>query len=183
MNNPIKLKKGGETRVQTWVCWELLLQTALFTPLQSCQYPNWNGYTVSWMMKTDPCSINFSFASFFLKPEKLPHSLYHMQLCYAQLQEQCRWRSKQKSLLQPALLGEKALQTTVSDLIPPVYLGKENVWRKGEMQWPFPLLHCIFHSPFKPAYTELILSASHPASNTVQCVTPIPNFWGKMKKV
>lgn len=91
-----KQVKEGETRVRP-------------EPVES-GYPS--GLTVSWIMKTEQGSVGFSIASFFFffQTEKLPHSLYHTQLCCAQPQGQGRGRTQQRRQLQPALRGEKALQ-------------------------------------------------------------------------
>lgn len=104
----------------------LLLQTALLAPLHSCQCPSWNGYTVSCLRRTDLRSINFPFASFFENPEKLPYSF--ITLSCAMLNCMARQvKEEADEPLQSALLGDKALQTTGSDLIPPGCLSKEKV--------------------------------------------------------
>jgi len=124
LNNPRRLKK--EARPKSTQVLRAAAARDLLAPLQSCQSPDWSGYTVSCITKPDPGSINFSFASFSDTRAAPPLTSSQAAGLYptagaAQVGEQAEEAASARAA------GEKALPTAVSGLIPPVYLGKEKV--------------------------------------------------------
>lgn len=109
--------------------------------------PTWEGYTVSWVMKTHLSQGFFKF----LRPEEFPCSLYPMELCYTTA---------------GAIQGKEQAQgpapATLQLRFNSSCLSKRS--KEKEKCCDHPHFHtAYFCSPSNPAHTELsCLVATHP---------------------